>query len=78
MRALAPEHDALRSVFRDLFDRLEALEQGKATAGQASFRKKIRIGDAFFTVIDVGGGTLEVRAQNAVTGGPSVTIATLT
>jgi hypothetical protein len=37
----------MRSLIRELVDRIEKLEQGKATSGVASFNRRIKVGPGY-------------------------------
>lgn len=50
-RLLSTIDSALRDLFRDILDRLSALERGRGFEGIISFGPQIQIGDVSVTVI---------------------------
>lgn len=68
--------DAMKQHLRRTEDRLTQLERGGGTKGEASFADTIRVGDVIVEAIDVGGGSIQLRARKA-SGGPTVILATL-
>lgn len=68
--------DAMKQHLRRTEDRLNQLERGSGTKGEASFANRIRIGNVYLIVVDIGGGQSQLQAER-VSGGPTVILATL-
>lgn len=67
-RRIAVADTALADTLRDIFDRLQRLEQGGAIAGRVSFGPEIQIGDVTIRITAGAGSQRTVHFINVVSG----------